>query len=102
MVSVKPCWRTSRRSCSIMGRPTTGSIGLGWLLVSGRSRAPWPPAMTTTFIPGMIAGRPPRSASGPPAAQPPLLSSAADGPGDVEGVDDGRHVVEDQAGPEGA
>jgi hypothetical protein len=26
-----------------------GSIGLGWLLVSGRSLVPWPPAITTAF-----------------------------------------------------
>src|SRR5205823_8219702 len=29
-----------------------GSIGLGWLLVSGRSRVPCPPAMTTAFMAG--------------------------------------------------
>ena len=32
---------------SRIGRPATRSIGLGTVSVSGRSRTPWPPAMTT-------------------------------------------------------
>jgi hypothetical protein len=32
------------------GFPTIGTIGLGWLDVSGRSLVPSPPAMTTAFI----------------------------------------------------
>ncbi len=35
--------------CSIIGRLTSGSIGLGALEVSGRSRVPSPPAMITAF-----------------------------------------------------
>src|SRR3989337_1639777 len=51
-----------------MGRPTMGSIGFGWWLVSGRRRVPWPPAMTTPFTRAMIPGplrpeRPERSGS---------------------------------------
>ncbi len=48
-MSVKPCWRSSRMTCSIIGRLAMGSIGLGWLEVSGRSRVPSPPAMITAF-----------------------------------------------------
>src|SRR5579871_314577 len=36
--------------CSMIGRPATGTNGLGWRLVRGRSRDPSPPAMTTAFI----------------------------------------------------
>ena len=36
--------------CSIIGRFATGIIGFGWLLVSGRSRVPSPPARITAFI----------------------------------------------------
>jgi hypothetical protein len=35
--------------CSMMGRLHTGSMGLGWLAVSGRRRVPSPPAMITAF-----------------------------------------------------
>src|SRR5690606_20406314 len=43
-------WRTSRSMmCSIIGRLTSGSIGLGLLEVRGRSRVPSPPAMITAF-----------------------------------------------------
>src|SRR2546421_8550349 len=35
--------------CSMIGRPATGTSGLGRLLVSGRRREPSPPAMTTAF-----------------------------------------------------
>ena len=31
------------------GLPTIGTIGLGWFEVSGRSRVPSPPAITTAF-----------------------------------------------------
>src|SRR5580704_6288300 len=34
----------------MIGRLTTGSIGLGWLAVMGRSRVPSPPAITTAFM----------------------------------------------------
>ena len=44
-----PWSRSSRRMCSRTGVPTTGTSGLGRRLVSGRSRAPSPPAMTTAF-----------------------------------------------------
>ena len=33
------------------GLPTIGTIGFGWFEVSGRSRVPSPPAMTTAFTP---------------------------------------------------
>ena len=36
--------------CSIIGRLTSGSIGLGAFDVSGRRRVPSPPAMITAFI----------------------------------------------------
>ena len=34
----------------MIGRPATGTSGLGIRLVSGRRREPSPPAMTTAFI----------------------------------------------------
>ena len=34
----------------MIGRPATGTSGLGWRLVSGRRREPSPPAMTTAFM----------------------------------------------------
>ena len=33
----------------MQGLPTIGTIGFGWFDVSGRSRVPSPPAMTTAF-----------------------------------------------------
>ena len=39
------------------GLPTIGTIGFGWLDVSGRSRVPSPPAITTAFT-----GAPPPAA----------------------------------------
>ena len=33
----------------MIGRLTTGSSGLGWFAVIGRSRVPSPPAITTAF-----------------------------------------------------
>ena len=33
----------------MIGRLTTGSIGLGWFAVIGRSLVPSPPAITTAF-----------------------------------------------------
>ena len=45
--------------CSIIGWLASGIIGLGWLLVSGRSRVPSPPARITAFI-----RAPPRSTAG--------------------------------------
>jgi hypothetical protein len=36
--------------CSITGWLTIGTIGFGRMLVSGRSRVPSPPAITTAFI----------------------------------------------------
>ena len=33
----------------MIGRLATGSRGLGWLAVIGRSRVPSPPAITTAF-----------------------------------------------------
>ena len=45
----KPCRLSSRSTCSMIGRLTTGSSGLGWFAVIGRSRVPSPPAITTAF-----------------------------------------------------
>ena len=36
--------------CSIIGTFAIGIIGFGWLLVSGRSRVPSPPARITAFM----------------------------------------------------
>jgi hypothetical protein len=36
--------------CSVIGLFATGTIGLGKLLVNGRSLVPEPPAMITAFI----------------------------------------------------
>src|SRR3954451_24749833 len=49
-MSSKPCDARSRTMCSIIGRFATGIIGFGWLLVSGRSRVPSPPARVTAFM----------------------------------------------------
>src|SRR5438270_11362765 len=48
------CLRSSSRMCSMIGRPPTGTSGLGRWLVSGRSREPSPPAMTTAFMAPMV------------------------------------------------
>ena len=48
-VSVNWCRFKSRSTCSMIGRLTTGSRGLGMLVVMGRRRVPSPPAMTTAF-----------------------------------------------------
>src|SRR4051812_37455900 len=50
MTSVIPCSRSSSMMCSMHGLPTIGTIGFGWFDVSGRSRVPSPPAITTAFI----------------------------------------------------
>ena len=49
-MSVMPWRRSSDTMCSIIGRPTRGSIGLGRFDVCGRKRVPSPPAMITAFI----------------------------------------------------
>src|SRR5918999_6126294 len=56
--SSKP-WRLSRSTmCSMHGLLTIEIMGFGWLLVSGRSLVPLPPAMITAFIhPPFIALR---------------------------------------------
>src|SRR5207253_7407503 len=46
-----PCRLSRSRTCCMTGLLTIGTIGLGRLIVSGRSREPSPPAMTTAFIP---------------------------------------------------
>ncbi len=38
------------------GLPTIGTIGFGWFEVSGRSRVPSPPAITTAFTCAPPAG----------------------------------------------
>src|SRR5579875_3957809 len=44
------CFLSSRRTCQRMGRFTTGTSGFGLVEVSGLSREPSPPAMTTACI----------------------------------------------------
>ena len=39
------------------GLPTIGTIGLGWFEVSGRSRVPSPPAITTAFTASVTSRR---------------------------------------------
>src|SRR5580692_2517357 len=41
----------------MIGRLTTGSIGLGWLAVIGRSLVPSPPAITTAFTADVLLSR---------------------------------------------
>src|SRR5581483_4794861 len=48
------CLRSSSRMSSMIGRPPTGTRGLGRWLVSGRSREPSPPAITTARIPTIL------------------------------------------------
>ena len=50
-MSSSPWLRSNSTMCSMHGLPTIGTIGLGWFEVSGRSRVPSPPAMTTAFTP---------------------------------------------------
>ena len=52
MTSSKPWAFSSSMMCSMQGLPTIGTIGFGWLDVSGRRRVPSPPAMTTAFTCG--------------------------------------------------
>src|SRR5581483_2504600 len=55
--SVSPCVRRSSRMCSMHGLPTIGTIGFGWLDVSGLSLVPSPPAMTTARLERVLAER---------------------------------------------
>src|SRR5580704_3079585 len=57
-MSVIPWRRNSDTMCSIIGRPTSGNIGLGRFEVWGRSRVPSPPAMMTAFMRGSSSGPP--------------------------------------------
>ena len=50
-VSSMPWRLSSSTMCSMHGLPHSETIGLGWLLVSGRRRVPSPPAMTTARTP---------------------------------------------------
>ena len=54
--------------CSIIGRLARGSIGLGWLEVSGRRRVPSPPAMITAFTVSSLPRRPRPVRAAPAAA----------------------------------
>src|SRR5258708_27679828 len=97
-VSSKPCRRSSRRTCSMIGRLTTGSIGFGWLAVIGRSRVPSPPAITTAFTAAQPPYLPPTlSPRGLPPAPPVglVLGDAPPGPpvGLVRGADPPRPPV---------
>ena len=49
-ISSMPCRFNRSMTCSIIGRLTSGSMGLGTFDVSGRSRVPSPPAMITAFM----------------------------------------------------
>src|SRR5262245_39838662 len=67
-----PFPRRSSTMCSMHGLPTIGTIGFGWLEVSGRRRVPSPPAMTTPFTtPAPCIPIPLRSYSGGSEAVPP-------------------------------
>src|ERR687886_118700 len=76
--SVKP-WRLSRSMmCSMHGLLTIEIMGFGWLLVNGRSRVPFPPAMITAFKKPRPPSsfRPPSYPEGPTPTHP-LYSSLA-------------------------
>src|SRR3954470_24997711 len=103
-MSSKPCFASRRTMCSIIGAFAIGIMGFGWLLVSGRSRVPSPPARMTAFIgvpsSGVHHARPP----GPTLAQrlardgdvPGRGVVAQDQPADREAPGDhGQHVVAD-------
>src|SRR5450759_639567 len=49
-MSPKPCLFSSSMMCSMSGLLTTGTMGFGRLLVSGRRRVPCPPAITTVWM----------------------------------------------------
>src|SRR6266567_7089739 len=99
--SVTPCIRARRRTCCIIGLPTMGSIGLGWLLVSGRSRVPWPPAMITALIRHMIPrGSAPHDGRGRRASGRRASPDGGEGGANVEPVEDRRSVVEGDGRPE--
>ena len=89
-MSVTPCRCSSDTMCSIIGRPTSGSIGLGRFDVCGRRRVPSPPAMMTAFIR--------RSRSG---GRAPSLAQRGAGRPDVAGGGDPGQRQPDQAGDPG-
>ena len=65
------------------GLPTIGTIGLGWFEVSGRSRVPSPPAITTAFT-RRSSSEPPvvpaqRTARRRPAASPSAIQKSHSG-----------------------
>src|SRR5437763_13867566 len=91
--AVNPCLRSSRRMCCSMGSPMIGSIGLGWLLVRGRRRVPWPPAITTAFTQVILDG----CLSPPLSGAACLDGSRAKEPSDVADVESGGPVVLDDA-----
>src|SRR4051812_4577592 len=55
ITSSMPWLFSSSTMCSMHGLPTTGTIGFGWFEVSGRSRVPSPPAITTAFTRSSLA-----------------------------------------------
>src|SRR5207248_6765445 len=89
--SVNPCLRSNRRMCCSMGSPMIGSIGFGWLLVRGRRRVPWPPAITTAFTEVILDGAPVPALSR--VAR--LDGGRAEQPSDVADVERGCPVVLD-------
>src|SRR5918998_1163954 len=69
-MSSKP-WRSrSRTMCSMHGTLTMGIMGFGWLLVSGLSLVPFPPAIITAFI-----RKPPSVNPWPPSVPLPIRVS---------------------------
>src|SRR5438093_5138901 len=98
--SVNPWLRASWMMCCIIGWPTIGSIGFGWLLVRGRSLVPCPPAITTAFMEGNDTGRPvPASGRARGSTRSPTLGRS-DRRSHVEPVDDPGDVVGGDPAPE--
>src|ERR1700726_4215865 len=98
ITSLMPWSRSNRRMCSITGVPATGTSGLGWRLVSGRSREPSPPAMTTAFtviLPYRAVVAPVESYAGGPAFEAVWSTGDADADGAI--LQPSRHGVHVEA-----
>src|SRR6202789_2701282 len=100
-MSVMPWRRSNDTMCSIIGRPTSGSIGLGRFEVCGRRRVPSPPAMITAFIRRSLApscGSPGPSYDAPPGGAP--RPQGVPGRGDIAGRGGpGQGQTDDAADP---
>ena len=99
--------------CSIIGRLTMGSIGLGALEVRGRSRVPSPPAMMTAFTDSLSLATPRRGRSDPePTARradrsrrndvPARFPGRAPGSGRRRGVAPGPSLPQGRGAPWGS